>query len=204
MAKSDLPFGSEFSPSQIQFPHVLDLAAKHGGDWRAFEASVRDAYFEGHDTSDYNKGKLANNTKLGMIAYGVIDREARLTEFGEKLHGLRADESGLYTEFARHILMNLNGMNMVQCVLDMQVADGSSWRCCSWPGPPWASSSSRWPRSLPMSVPSTLFRKRSRPPALSLPTTTHRGCGCVHRRGDLRNKSGLDGWLLQSLRDLAC
>lgn len=122
MAKSDLPFGSEFSPSQIQLPHVLDLAAKHGGDWKAFEASVRDAYFEGHDTSDYNKGKLANNTKLGMIAYGVIDREARLTEFGEKLHGLRADESGLYTEFARHILMNLNGMNMVQCVLDMQVA----------------------------------------------------------------------------------
>ena len=51
--KNDLPFGSEFSPSQIDLAHVLELAARYGGDWRAFENVVRSAYFEAHSTSDY-------------------------------------------------------------------------------------------------------------------------------------------------------
>ncbi len=38
--KSDLPFGSEFSPSQIDLGVVLEFAKIHDGDWRAFEASL--------------------------------------------------------------------------------------------------------------------------------------------------------------------
>lgn len=122
MVKSDLPFGSEFSPSQIALSRVLEFAQEHGGDWKAFELAVRQAYFEGYETSDYNRGKLANNTKLGMIAYGIIDRDANLTEFGKRLFSLREDEPALYAELAKYILSNLNGINLVQCILDMQVA----------------------------------------------------------------------------------
>ena len=86
--KSDLPFGSEFSPSQIDLRRVLELAKEHGGDWPAFEAAVRAAWFDDHDTNDYNRGKLANNTKLGMIAYGIIDRDAALTALGRELLAL--------------------------------------------------------------------------------------------------------------------
>ena len=32
-------------------------------------------YFDVHKTNQYNRGKLANNTKPGMIACGIIDRE---------------------------------------------------------------------------------------------------------------------------------
>jgi len=120
MRRSDLPFGSEFSPSQINLPFLLELAEKLGGDWKAFEAAVRKKYFEGNKTSEYNKGKLANNTKLGMIAYGLIDRDANLTDFGRKLYGIRDDEEKLYSELARHILLNLNGINLIQCIKDMQ------------------------------------------------------------------------------------
>jgi len=120
--RSDLPFGSEFSPSQISLPHLLELASQHGGDWKAFEAAVRAAYFERHKTTDYNRGKLANNTKLGMIAYGLVDRDANLTEFGRRLYRVRADEAALYEELARHILLNLHGMSLVQCVRDIQAA----------------------------------------------------------------------------------
>ena len=38
--KSDLPFGSEFSPSQIELRRALELAEQHGGEWRAFEAAM--------------------------------------------------------------------------------------------------------------------------------------------------------------------
>ena len=120
--KSDLPFGSEFSPSQIDLPAVLEMAEIHGGDWRAFEEAVRVAYFDAHATSEYNRQKLANNTKLGMIAYGIIDRQASLTSLGEELLTLKDREAHLHECLARHILLNLNGMTLVRCIQDMTAA----------------------------------------------------------------------------------
>ena len=123
MPQSDLPFGSEFSPKQIDLPVLLVLAREHAADWKAFEIAVRDRYFAEHNTSDYNKRKLANNTKLSMRAYGLIgEKDATLTEIGQALFDIRTDDQGLYEEFARHILKNCQGMNLVQCVLDMQAA----------------------------------------------------------------------------------
>ena len=120
--KSDLPFGSEFSPSQIELPVVLEFADIHGGDWHAFEKAVRETYFEEHKTSEYNRGKLANNTKLGMIAYGIIDRQASLTSFGQQLLALKDDEVALYECLAKHILLHLHGMTLVRCIQDMVAA----------------------------------------------------------------------------------
>ena len=117
--KSDLPFGSEFSPSQIDLPRVLEFAKEHGGDSEAFELAVMETYFIRHDTSAYNRRKLANNTKLGMFAYGLVDRDARLTAFGRKLYDIRDDPQSLYHELGRHILLNLHGATLVQCVQDM-------------------------------------------------------------------------------------
>jgi len=124
MLKSDLPFGSEFSPSQVELPDLLDMAVRTKGDWMALEKAIRERYFDSHKgTNDYNRAKLANNTKLGMIAYGIYDRvTSALTPFGQKLHSLRDDEHALYAELARHILLNLNGMALVQCVQDIQAA----------------------------------------------------------------------------------
>ena len=56
MPRSDLPFGSEFSPAQIDLPVLLELAHEHEADWKGFEGAVRDRYFAEHDTSDYNRG----------------------------------------------------------------------------------------------------------------------------------------------------
>ena len=120
--KSDLPFGSEFSPSQIDLAEVVGLAETHGGNWRAFEAAVRARWFDGHPTNDDNRRKLANNTKLGMIAYGIIDRDASLTEFGRELMDLAGDSDGLYRRLAKHILLNLRGMTLVGCIRDMEAA----------------------------------------------------------------------------------
>jgi site-specific DNA-methyltransferase (cytosine-N4-specific) len=126
---SDLPFGSEFSPSQIELPKLLEIVQSNQGDPRALEAAILAKWFSAHavrpeeqQDKDYNRGKLANNCKLGMIAYGIIDREARFTTFGEKLFAVRNDEAALYEELARHILLKLKGMTFVQCLQDMVAA----------------------------------------------------------------------------------
>jgi hypothetical protein len=131
--RSDLPFGSEFSPSQIELPHLLDIVNRHQGDWHALEAEIRDTYFSGHaarknddgeeDTGgEYNRGKLANNCKLGLIAYGLIERDGTFTATGRALYDLREDEPALYDALAKHILLNLKGMALVQCLQDMVAA----------------------------------------------------------------------------------
>ena len=123
MSRSDLPFGSEFSPAQIDLAVLLELAQQHGADWKAFEDAVRQRYFAEHSTSDYNKGKLANNSKLSLRAYGLISEEdTTLTEIGQTLYELRQNKDAMYETFGRHILKRCQGMNFVQCLLDMQAA----------------------------------------------------------------------------------
>lgn len=128
MRRSDLPFGSEFSPSQIVLPDLLEIIEASQGDWRAMEAAILKRYFSGHaegrygEDAAYNRGKLANNCKLGLIAYGIIERAGSFTEFGRHLYDIRGDEPALCRDLARHILLNLSGMLMVQCIQDMTSA----------------------------------------------------------------------------------
>lgn len=142
---SDLPFGSEFSPSQIELPALLELVKVHSGNVPALEAAIEAKWFSKHATqppkpsdtdeedaendSDagasataYNRSKLANNCKLGLIAYGIITRDGRFTQFGDALFDLRGDDTALYEALAKHILLNLKGMILVQCLQDMVAA----------------------------------------------------------------------------------
>ena len=68
MRRSDLPFGSEFSPARIDLQVLLELAHEHGADWKAFEDAVRDRYFSAHETSPFlvaTLGALGNARVTG-------------------------------------------------------------------------------------------------------------------------------------------
>lgn len=121
--KSDLPFGSEFSPSQIDLPEVLGIAEAHSGNLQALQDAIQARYFSAHGGgSASNQRTLAMNCRLGMKAYGIIDETAAITDFGRRLYRVREDGPALYTVLARHILLNLKGMALVQCVQDMTAA----------------------------------------------------------------------------------
>jgi len=125
MQKSDLPFGSEFSPSNIDLKTVLEFAAKYGGDNAAFEGAIHDAFFSEKkfpETSEYNRRKRANNTNLGMRAYGIVDHEANLSVVGKELYDLRDKPAELHDRLAKHILLNLHGTTLIQTIQDMQAA----------------------------------------------------------------------------------
>ena len=121
--KSDLPFGSEFSPSQIDLPELLELAQKHPGNAKELQDAIRNRYFREHGHgSEHNRNTLAMNCRLGMKAYGLIDDDANLTDFGQELYSLRNDAPKLYSTLAKHILLNLKGRALVQCIQDMTAA----------------------------------------------------------------------------------
>lgn len=120
---SDLPFGSEFSPSQIDLAQLLELCVKHSGNLRKLEESILNTYFLHHGNGNIdNQRKLAMNCRLGLKSYGIIDENANLTEFGKLLISVKENPEQLYKTLARHILLNLNGMAFIQCIRDMTVA----------------------------------------------------------------------------------
>jgi hypothetical protein len=122
MLKSDLPFGSEFSPNQIDLPTVLELIAQHTNDKEGLEKAFKETFFKANKTSERNKQKLAMNLRLSLRAYLIIDDNIQLTEFGQLLYRLRDEDEKLYTELAKHILLNLHGLTLVQCVQDMEAS----------------------------------------------------------------------------------
>lgn len=130
MPKSDLPFGSQFSPAQVDLPRVLELVERHDGSRpKLTEALYQEFFPDRPRKTGLGKGggglDLADNTVLSLIAYGILEREpgdkdvTRLTDFGRTLCQVRHDEDKLYDTLARHILLNLKGIDLVETAADM-------------------------------------------------------------------------------------
>ena len=123
MSNAKLPFGSEFSPSQVSLPELLAYCKEFSGNKDKLEVAILEKYFAAHGRgNESNKKTLAMNCRLGLKAYGLIDENSNITLFGLKLFDIRNNEDELYKEFAKHILLNLNGMGFVQCLRDMAIA----------------------------------------------------------------------------------
>lgn len=122
MIKSDLPFGSEFSPSQIDLIPLLEICRENEGDKNKIEEKIRKRWFSRHaDGNSKNQRTLAMNCRLGLVSYGLLDSGCNLTGLGEDLLSQTTPESA-YEILARHILLHLNGMVFVECLQDMKVA----------------------------------------------------------------------------------
>lgn len=124
MPRSDIVFGSEFSPAVIELPRLLELAHAHQPNRAELQRAIDQAFFQGKGrNSDPNK-TLGDNTILSMIAYGLLVRDdashVRLSEFGVNLHRNRGSDTFLRESMGRHCLAELNGMRLVSCIGDLQ------------------------------------------------------------------------------------
>lgn len=129
LGPNDLPFGSEFSPSQIDLPQLLELVEAHQGSPKDLQAAILAAFFSGHAArttdaakAERNKRTLALNCRLGLLNYGIINDEARFTAFGRELYDLRGKDQEFYDALAKHILLHLNGMRLVSGIQAMMAA----------------------------------------------------------------------------------
>ena len=104
MSRCDLQFSSEFSPAQINLPVLLELAYKHGAEWRSFNAAIHDRDCTVHANSDYGKRKLVKNNKLSLHSYDLIEaKDTKLINTGTALCGLLEVERARCETFARHV-----------------------------------------------------------------------------------------------------
>lgn len=119
MAKSDLPFSGQFTPNQVDLPQLLQIIHEYSGSRIDIQQAIGDRFFVQKD----GKNGLAENTFLALRAYKLLtDDESHPmpTALADKLLELISNENTLYAHFAKHILLNLHGYDLVQVVQDMQ------------------------------------------------------------------------------------
>lgn len=117
----DIPSGQNFSPSEIELPVVLELATQNEGDRDALKEAIRQRFYADR-TVPPSGGTVWANVVSGMVVYGLLDNTATLTEVGRKIYELRNDEAAMYEALAKHLLLNLNGIAVIECLRELQAA----------------------------------------------------------------------------------
>ena len=118
----DLPFRSKFSTSQVDLADPEGITKISSAGWHAFEDVVRARWLDAHATSGHHWCMVTNYTKLGIIAYGVIDRSASVTDIKQESLALRSKVEQLYDRLTKHVPLNLHGITLADYIADMETA----------------------------------------------------------------------------------
>lgn len=117
MSEQRLPYGKQISPEQIELRKLLELVRDAGGVDKDAHAAIGKEFFPkpGNEKNEVTSGM---NCFLSMRHYGLVES----TKGSYVLTGLATDllstktEDELLATFARHILLNLNGLQMVEVI----------------------------------------------------------------------------------------
>ncbi len=121
-SSQDIPSGQNFSPNEIHLPTVLGLVVECQGDLGQLREAIRLRFYADRPIPAAGQGTVWQNVTLGMIAYGLITKGAEFTDVGHQLFDLRDNEPSLYQALARHLLLHVSGVALIECLRDMQRA----------------------------------------------------------------------------------
>jgi hypothetical protein len=81
--------------------------------------AIAAAFFKDTKTPE----KMAGNTLISLKVYGIIDTECKITQFGRRLiDSSTADEKAAQELLAKHVLLKLDGVSLVETLREMQSA----------------------------------------------------------------------------------
>ena len=114
-----LPFGTQFSPNQIELSQLLQLIIDNEGDDTApLITAIVDTFFSAN--AEGQQRNMAGNCKNSLVSYGILENGGgvHITTFGRQLYEI-ADEAEQCEALVKHILKNLNGMMLIDVLRGM-------------------------------------------------------------------------------------
>jgi hypothetical protein len=121
-----IPNAADFSPNQVRLRKTLELARDAVGDKDKLVEDVRLAFYSHRAAkrTDVNERlvqqrKSANNILISLRCYQLLDGSNRLTELGRTLLAI-ADDEQMAEAFAKHILLNLHGIEVIYGIWALQ------------------------------------------------------------------------------------
>lgn len=119
-------YGHQFEPEKASLIGYLQLCEDNIPSRDKLEKEILNKFFTNHSNNtnteikDDNQKKLAMNCFLSLRSYGLVsdtgEREYELTELSKRILSLKDDESKMYREFVKHILLNLSGTDLLKAI----------------------------------------------------------------------------------------
>jgi len=114
-----VPYSQQFSPEQAPLKRLLALLRQHAGNAAKLRTAIASAFFK--DKAD--PAKLAGNTVIALKTYGIVEGDsAALGIFGKELLESQEELLAAHTLLAKRILVNLNGIAIVETLREMAAA----------------------------------------------------------------------------------
>lgn len=118
-----LPFGKQFSPTQIELYPILDFIAKNQPSPEDLKQYVLETFFDnGYKTKALNTYIALREYRIA-VENEIIEEKAKrkvvtLTDIGQEMYHAPTKEE-FYKIFARHILNDLHGIVMIDAINDL-------------------------------------------------------------------------------------
>ena len=123
MNSDKLPYGTQFTPGQVILSELLDIVHETDGseDSNALITEIVNHFFS--TQAEEQRRNLASNCRTALVDYNIImpGGGIHMTPFGRELHGAETDEAR-YEMLAKHILLCLNGMSLIEAIRDIERA----------------------------------------------------------------------------------
>ncbi len=116
MDYDSIPYGDQFSPTQIDLIKVLIIINKYSGNYQRIKTEIFNNFFSDHHDPEQI---LAYNTIKSLTAYKLLNKENQPTDFAVKLMATSSEEE-LYRLFASHIIKNIGGILLIDAVRTMK------------------------------------------------------------------------------------
>ena len=113
-----IPYSQQFTPEQTPLKRLLPVVRQSAGNNAKLKKAVAGAFFKDKASPE----KLAGNTLISLKTYGIIDGDGVLGEFGKNLLSLQDDLVAAHALLAKHILVDMNGVNIVETLREMEMA----------------------------------------------------------------------------------
>ncbi|AMV24220.1 Restriction endonuclease [Gemmata sp. SH-PL17] len=121
-----IPNAADFSPNQVNLLPALQIVRDAAGDKSVMIERLRQEFFSHRAGKRANRedrlvqqNKSANNILISLRCYDLLDSENRLTAVGQSLVA-EGDDVRRAGAFARHILLNLHGIEVIYGVWALQ------------------------------------------------------------------------------------
>ena len=118
--KSQIPVGTQFSPDLIDLPAYVKMVVEYSGNIDVLKEKVVLPPVRKRPYTNSPTKRMKGLPLEAGVQYGLLtERTYQATDLAKELAGLK--ESQIYDAFARHILLNLNGLRVVQAVQEMEL-----------------------------------------------------------------------------------
>jgi site-specific DNA-methyltransferase (cytosine-N4-specific) len=113
-----VPFTQQFTPEQTPMENLLILLENSKKSSQELKILIANSFFK--DKADPEK--LAGNTIISLKTYGIINKDNTLSEFGLLLISNKNEMERVYEIFAKHILINMHGIEIIETLREMKQA----------------------------------------------------------------------------------